>query len=180
MFFILCVQEIIKEPSQSGAEEVESEGRKPDGGQGADVRSEWAHRHGGQDERCRRKHSQALNHTYVLSFVDVLLSLGNVVLFWHLISTHKIQTTLNCLVLLLGAALRNHNVWVTARCPSSPAEEVHSLLKALVLFQFDRQAEKLQLAYEEALQMMEAAVPEVWPEGLQNSQAPVIGTHSYL
>uniref|UniRef100_A0A671U958 Elongator complex protein 1 n=1 Tax=Sparus aurata TaxID=8175 RepID=A0A671U958_SPAAU len=52
-------------------------------------------------------------------------------------------------------------------------EEVHSLLKALVLFQFDKQAEKIQLTYEEALQMMEAAVPEVWPEGLQNSQAQV-------
>lgn len=43
----------------------------------------------------------------------------------------------------------------------------------LVLFQFDKQAEKLQLTYDEALQMMEAAVPEVWPEGLQTSQAPV-------
>uniref|UniRef100_A0A3Q1AT07 Elongator complex protein 1 n=1 Tax=Amphiprion ocellaris TaxID=80972 RepID=A0A3Q1AT07_AMPOC len=47
---------------------------------------------------------------------------------------------------------------------------VHNLLKALVLFQFDKQAAKLQLSYEEALQMMEAAVPEVWPESLQNSQ----------
>ena len=55
----------------------------------------------------------------------------------------------------------------------TPTEEVHSLLKALVLFQFDKQAEKLQLTYEEALQMIEAAVPEVWPEGLQSSQAPV-------
>uniref|UniRef100_A0A3Q2D9B7 Elongator complex protein 1 n=1 Tax=Cyprinodon variegatus TaxID=28743 RepID=A0A3Q2D9B7_CYPVA len=44
--------------------------------------------------------------------------------------------------------------------------EIHGLLKALVLFQFDKQAEKLQLAYEDALQMMEGAVPEVWPEGL--------------
>uniref|UniRef100_A0A8C4E9P9 Elongator complex protein 1 n=1 Tax=Dicentrarchus labrax TaxID=13489 RepID=A0A8C4E9P9_DICLA len=65
-------------------------------------------------------------------------------------------------------------------------EEVHNLLKALVLFQFDKQAEKLQLAYEEALQTMEAAVPEVWPEGLQNSQAPVntiqpnFNTHTYI
>uniref|UniRef100_A0A8C4E9K8 Elongator complex protein 1 n=1 Tax=Dicentrarchus labrax TaxID=13489 RepID=A0A8C4E9K8_DICLA len=63
---------------------------------------------------------------------------------------------------------------------------VHNLLKALVLFQFDKQAEKLQLAYEEALQTMEAAVPEVWPEGLQNSQAPVntiqpnFNTHTYI
>uniref|UniRef100_A0A3Q2ZMF9 Elongator complex protein 1 n=1 Tax=Kryptolebias marmoratus TaxID=37003 RepID=A0A3Q2ZMF9_KRYMA len=45
--------------------------------------------------------------------------------------------------------------------------EIHSLLKALVLFQFDKQAEKLQLAYEETLQAVEAAVPEVWPEGPQ-------------
>nr|XP_046262675.1 elongator complex protein 1 [Scatophagus argus]XP_046262676.1 elongator complex protein 1 [Scatophagus argus] len=57
-------------------------------------------------------------------------------------------------------------------------EEVHSLLKALALFQFDKQAEKLQLAYEEALQMLEAAVPEVWPESLQNSQAPLTGPNS--
>ncbi|XP_036933571.1 elongator complex protein 1 [Acanthopagrus latus] len=57
-------------------------------------------------------------------------------------------------------------------------EEVHSLLKALVLFQFDKQAEKIQLTYEEALQMMEAAVPEVWPEGLQNSQAQLTGPNS--
>lgn len=50
---------------------------------------------------------------------------------------------------------------------------MHSLLKALVLFQFDKQAEKLQLAFEEALQMMEAAVPDVWPQGLSTSQTPV-------
>uniref|UniRef100_A0A3B4TT37 Elongator complex protein 1 n=1 Tax=Seriola dumerili TaxID=41447 RepID=A0A3B4TT37_SERDU len=56
--------------------------------------------------------------------------------------------------------------------------EVHSLLKALVLFQFDKQAEKLQLAYEEALQMMETAVPEVWLESLQNNQAPLTGPNS--
>lgn len=53
------------------------------------------------------------------------------------------------------------------------AEEVHSLLKALVLFQFDKQAEKLQLSYDQALQMMEAAVPEVWPDNLCNNQATV-------
>ncbi|XP_061580732.1 elongator complex protein 1 [Cololabis saira] len=57
-------------------------------------------------------------------------------------------------------------------------EEIHNLLKALVLFQFDKQAEKLQLAYEEVLQMIEAAGPEVWPEGLQNSQAPLTGPNS--
>ncbi|XP_005808681.2 elongator complex protein 1 [Xiphophorus maculatus] len=57
-------------------------------------------------------------------------------------------------------------------------EEIHSLLKALVLFQFDKQAGKLQLAYEEALQTMERAVPEVWPEGLLSSNAPVTGPNS--
>ncbi|XP_056295683.1 elongator complex protein 1 isoform X1 [Pseudoliparis swirei] len=58
-------------------------------------------------------------------------------------------------------------------------EEVHGLLKALVLFQFDRQAEKLQPAYEEALQLMEASVPEVWPpEGPQGPQAQLTGPNS--
>ncbi|XP_037833298.1 elongator complex protein 1 isoform X2 [Kryptolebias marmoratus] len=57
-------------------------------------------------------------------------------------------------------------------------EEIHSLLKALVLFQFDKQAEKLQLAYEETLQAVEAAVPEVWPEGPQSHHAPVTGPNS--
>nr|XP_019938997.1 PREDICTED: elongator complex protein 1 [Paralichthys olivaceus] len=57
-------------------------------------------------------------------------------------------------------------------------EEVHSLLKALVLFQYDRQAEKLQLSYEEALHTMEAAIPEVWPEGLQNNHTPLTGPNS--
>lgn len=50
---------------------------------------------------------------------------------------------------------------------------MHSLLKALVLFQYHRQAERLQLTFHEALQMMEAAVPEVWPEGLQGGHMPV-------
>ncbi|KAK5617225.1 hypothetical protein CRENBAI_010333 [Crenichthys baileyi] len=57
-------------------------------------------------------------------------------------------------------------------------EEIHSLLKSLVLFQFDKQAEKLQLAYEEALQTMEGAVPELWPEALLNSNTPVTGPNS--
>nr|XP_040028931.1 elongator complex protein 1 isoform X1 [Gasterosteus aculeatus aculeatus]XP_040028932.1 elongator complex protein 1 isoform X1 [Gasterosteus aculeatus aculeatus] len=57
-------------------------------------------------------------------------------------------------------------------------EEVHGLLKALVLFHFDKQAEKLQPAYEEALQMMEAALPEVWLDGAQNNQTPLTGPNS--
>lgn len=67
---------------------------------------------------------------------------------------------------------RNCRIWFICLFTHLP-EEVHSLLKALVLFQFDKQAEKLQLAFEEALQMMEAAVPDVWPQGLSNSQTPV-------
>ncbi|CAL8262436.1 unnamed protein product [Lota lota] len=57
-------------------------------------------------------------------------------------------------------------------------EELHSLLKALVLFQYDRQAQKLQLAYEEALLMMEAAIPEVWQECALQSQTPITGPDS--
>uniref|UniRef100_A0A8C5CLG3 Elongator complex protein 1 n=1 Tax=Gadus morhua TaxID=8049 RepID=A0A8C5CLG3_GADMO len=56
--------------------------------------------------------------------------------------------------------------------------ELHSLLKALVLFQYDRLAQKLQLAYEEALLMMEAAIPEVWSDGGPPSQTPVTGPDS--
>lgn len=59
-------------------------------------------------------------------------------------------------------------------CPSWPSvEEIHALLKALVLFHFNCQAEKLQTAFAEALLMMEAALPEVWPENLQSSQTLV-------
>ncbi|XP_034546427.1 elongator complex protein 1-like [Notolabrus celidotus] len=57
-------------------------------------------------------------------------------------------------------------------------EEMHGLLKALVLFQFHKQAEKLQLAFTEALQMIEAAIPEVWPESLQSNQTPLTGPNS--
>ncbi|XP_068596109.1 elongator complex protein 1 [Brachionichthys hirsutus] len=58
-------------------------------------------------------------------------------------------------------------------------EEVHGLLRALVLFRFDSRAEKLQLIYEAALQAMAAAVPEVWPEGLQSAGgAPLAGPDS--
>lgn len=42
-----------------------------------------------------------------------------------------------------------------------------------MLFEFECHAHKLQQAYEEALTMMEAAVPEVWPEGLNNNHTPV-------
>ncbi|CAL8300618.1 unnamed protein product [Arctogadus glacialis] len=58
-------------------------------------------------------------------------------------------------------------------------EELHGLLKALVLFQYDRQAQRLQRAYEEALLMMEAAIPAVWSDGgARPSQTPVTGPDS--
>uniref|UniRef100_A0A8C9WU90 Elongator complex protein 1 n=1 Tax=Scleropages formosus TaxID=113540 RepID=A0A8C9WU90_SCLFO len=56
--------------------------------------------------------------------------------------------------------------------------EVHSLLKALVLFGLDSQAQKLQQDYGEVLLLMEASIPEVWPEGQQQSSVPVTGPNS--
>lgn len=132
------LQEIIKEPTESRAEEAQSEGGKPDGGQSADVRAGWDHHHRGQDERYRPGQ------------LDDIFQSIKVFLFIFF----------NASVILVAA------------------EEVHGLLKALVLFQFDKQAEKLQLAYEEALHMMETSVPEVWPDGLQGNQAPVTDTRS--
>ena len=57
-------------------------------------------------------------------------------------------------------------------------EEIHSLLKALVLFQCDGQAGRLQQAYGDTLQLMETALPEVWQEG-QQSHTPV-HTHTHM
>ncbi|KTG41649.1 hypothetical protein cypCar_00026429, partial [Cyprinus carpio] len=51
-------------------------------------------------------------------------------------------------------------------------EEVHSLLKALVLFQSDGAASSLQRDYGELLQLMETALPEIWTENLQQGQTP--------
>lgn len=58
-------------------------------------------------------------------------------------------------------------------CCPPPPEEMSGLLRALVLFQYHRQAEALQRSFHDALQAMEAALPEVWPEGPQGGQAPV-------
>lgn len=57
-------------------------------------------------------------------------------------------------------------------------EEVHSLLKMLVLFGFERQAHRLQEEFSEALCLMETAVPEVWPEQSQNTCTPLTGPQS--
>uniref|UniRef100_A0A3B4C934 Elongator complex protein 1 n=1 Tax=Pygocentrus nattereri TaxID=42514 RepID=A0A3B4C934_PYGNA len=57
--------------------------------------------------------------------------------------------------------------------------EIHSLLKALVLFQFDMLASNLQAHYSELLQLMEKGIPEIWNEGLQQGQTLVREAEKY-
>uniref|UniRef100_A0A8B9H1Y3 Elongator complex protein 1 n=1 Tax=Astyanax mexicanus TaxID=7994 RepID=A0A8B9H1Y3_ASTMX len=57
-------------------------------------------------------------------------------------------------------------------------KEIHSLLKALVLFQFDTLASSLQTNYSELLQLIEKGIPEIWQEGLQQGQTPITGPNS--
>uniref|UniRef100_H2ZRP6 Elongator complex protein 1 n=1 Tax=Latimeria chalumnae TaxID=7897 RepID=H2ZRP6_LATCH len=58
-------------------------------------------------------------------------------------------------------------------------EEVHRLLKALVLFAYDAQALELQQALEETLHLMEKSIPEIWNAGSQQASAtPVLGPNS--
>ncbi|XP_036407119.1 elongator complex protein 1 [Megalops cyprinoides] len=57
-------------------------------------------------------------------------------------------------------------------------DEVHSLLKALVLFGFDSQAGKLQQYCGEALQLMESAIPEIWQGDQAQSHNPITGPNS--
>ncbi|KAI5100646.1 elongator complex protein 1 [Silurus meridionalis] len=57
-------------------------------------------------------------------------------------------------------------------------EEIHSLLKALVLFQYDNLASSLQSEYSELLQLIDTGIPEIWHEGLQQNQTPVTGPTS--
>ncbi|XP_044876720.1 elongator complex protein 1 isoform X2 [Mauremys mutica] len=57
--------------------------------------------------------------------------------------------------------------------------EVHSLLKGLVLFGYDEPARELQQALEEALQLIERSLPEIWTTDLQQNPAnPVLGPNS--
>ncbi|XP_052006172.1 elongator complex protein 1 [Xyrauchen texanus] len=57
-------------------------------------------------------------------------------------------------------------------------EEVHSLLKALVLFQFDGQASSLQRNYSDLLQLMETGIPDIWSDNMQQGQTPLTGPNS--
>uniref|UniRef100_A0A4W4HG95 Elongator complex protein 1 n=1 Tax=Electrophorus electricus TaxID=8005 RepID=A0A4W4HG95_ELEEL len=56
--------------------------------------------------------------------------------------------------------------------------EIHSLLRALVLFLFDVRASSLQAKYSELLQLIETSIPEIWHEGLQPGPAPITGPNS--
>nr|XP_056704911.1 elongator complex protein 1 [Euleptes europaea] len=57
--------------------------------------------------------------------------------------------------------------------------EAHSLLKYLVLFGYDGQAQELQQALQETLHLMERFLPEIWSPELHPSQAnPVWGPNS--
>ncbi|XP_077589151.1 elongator complex protein 1 [Stigmatopora nigra] len=57
-------------------------------------------------------------------------------------------------------------------------EEVEAMLKALLLFRFDKRAEELQLVFAAALQEIENAIPQVWPQGMRGSQVPLTGPNS--
>ncbi|XP_015276159.1 PREDICTED: elongator complex protein 1 [Gekko japonicus] len=57
--------------------------------------------------------------------------------------------------------------------------EVHSLLKYLVLFGYDGQAQELQQAFQETLHSVEHSLPEIWSPALQPFPAsPVLGPSS--
>ncbi|NXC44125.1 ELP1 protein, partial [Penelope pileata] len=65
------------------------------------------------------------------------------------------------------------------RAVDSVKGDVHILLKQLVLFGFDEQAEGLQQVLEEVLQLMETSIPEIWTPALQQSFLnPVLGPNS--
>lgn len=57
-------------------------------------------------------------------------------------------------------------------------EEVHSLLKALVLFQFDAAASALQRDYSDLLLLMDKSIPDIWSENLQPGQTTLTGPNS--
>uniref|UniRef100_A0A4W4HCC7 Elongator complex protein 1 n=1 Tax=Electrophorus electricus TaxID=8005 RepID=A0A4W4HCC7_ELEEL len=64
-------------------------------------------------------------------------------------------------------------IHVTDKMRDNESKEIHSLLRALVLFLFDVRASSLQAKYSELLQLIETSIPEIWHEGLQPGPAPV-------
>ncbi|XP_036117261.1 elongator complex protein 1 [Molossus molossus] len=58
-------------------------------------------------------------------------------------------------------------------------EEIHCILKVLILFEFDEQGRELQKAFEDTLQLMERSLPEIWTLSHEhNSVTPVLGPNS--
>lgn len=57
---------------------------------------------------------------------------------------------------------------------------MHSLLKGLVLFGYDELARQLQQALEEALQLIERSLPEIWTTDLQQNPANPVGACSLM
>ncbi|XP_007950138.1 elongator complex protein 1 [Orycteropus afer afer] len=58
-------------------------------------------------------------------------------------------------------------------------DEMYHILKVLFLFAFDEQAKELQKAFEDALQLIEKSLPEIWTvTHQQNSATPVLGPNS--
>ncbi|VCX30510.1 unnamed protein product [Gulo gulo] len=58
-------------------------------------------------------------------------------------------------------------------------DEVYHILKVLFLFEFDEEGRGLQKAFEDALQLMERSLPEIWTlTHQQNSATPVLGPDS--
>ncbi|KAF5903355.1 elongator complex protein 1 [Clarias magur] len=71
-----------------------------------------------------------------------------------------------------------HAIIQIIRVVDKMREEIHSLLKALVLFQFDKLASSLQTDYSELLQLIDTGIPQIWHEGIQQSQTPITGPNA--
>uniref|UniRef100_A0A8B9J6R7 Elongator complex protein 1 n=1 Tax=Astyanax mexicanus TaxID=7994 RepID=A0A8B9J6R7_ASTMX len=79
---------------------------------------------------------------------------------------------------LTGSRIGSKYSQSNSRISKALCKEIHSLLKALVLFQFDTLASSLQTNYSELLQLIEKGIPEIWQEGLQQGQTPITGPNS--
>ncbi|XP_053318021.1 elongator complex protein 1 [Spea bombifrons] len=67
----------------------------------------------------------------------------------------------------------------TIRTVDKLKSEVHSLLKALILFMYDEQAREIQQTFDELLKLMETSMPEIWTPDLHlNAATPAIGPNS--
>ncbi|XP_058022152.1 elongator complex protein 1 isoform X3 [Ahaetulla prasina] len=57
--------------------------------------------------------------------------------------------------------------------------EIHSLLRHLVLYSYDEQAQELQQAFEDTLHLVESSLLEIWSPGLQHTpDNPILGPNS--